>query len=89
MQNKGSGYKCNFNGCSILWLAFWQRKECKVALCEMYGCDSYTSYCCVTTISNGTIANGPRGNSFWQHAHKLLSNGISLSLAIMKGSLLC
>ena len=32
---------------------------------------------CDATISNGTIANGLRGNSFWQYAHKLLS--------IMKG----
>ena len=39
---------------------------------------------CATTISNGTIANGPRGSSFWQYAHKLLSIGISS----MKGSLL-
>ena len=44
---------------------------------------------CAATISNGTIANGPQGNSFWQYAHKLLSIGISLSLAIIKGSLLC
>ena len=43
---------------------------------------------CATTISNGTIANGPRGNSFWQYGHKLLSIRIFLSLAITKGSLL-
>ena len=44
---------------------------------------------CATTISNGAIVNGPRGNSFWQYAHKLLPTGIYLNLAIMKDSLLC
>ena len=44
---------------------------------------------CATTISNGTIANGLQRNFFGQYADKLLSIRISLSSAIMKGSLLC
>ena len=44
MYNKGSSYKYNFDGYSnILWLPFSQRKECKVALCQICGCDSFTS----------------------------------------------